>query len=67
MNEKARKKKVLYNQKRNKELREKKLVKDFKAVLQYEEYQELCDFLNSVKMNKTEFIRWAFEKLKEDY
>lgn len=62
LSEKARKNKVAYNMKRNKELYGK-----FQALIPKEEYQELCDFLNSVKMNKTEFIRWAFEKLKEDY
>jgi len=61
LSEKARKNKVAYNVKRNKEL-----TTLFAVRLPNEEYKTLCDYLKSVGMNKTEFIRWAFDKLKED-
>lgn len=47
-------------------LRTKELCKTFSANLKKEEYQEIVDYLQSVGMNKVEFIRWAFDKLKED-
>ena len=37
-----------------------------RKILKKEEYQEIVDYLQSVGMNKAEFIRWAFDKLKED-
>lgn len=61
LSEKARKNKVAYNVKRSKEL-----YKQFSVKLLKEEYAELCDYLQSVGMNKAEFIRWAFDKLREE-
>ena len=61
LSEKARKNKVAYNIKRNKEL-----YKQFSVKLLKEDYTELCDYLKSIGMNKAEFLRWAFDKLKED-
>lgn len=49
-----------YNLERNKEL-----TKLFCARLPKEEYKELCDYLKTQGMNKAEFVRWAYEKLKE--
>jgi hypothetical protein len=49
-----------YNLERNKEL-----TKLFCARLPKEEYKELCDYLKQVNMNKAEFVRWAFDKLRE--
>lgn len=56
----AKRKKILYNIKRNKELYIK-----FATNLPKEEYNEICDFLNEKNMNKAEFIRWAYEQLKQ--
>lgn len=61
LSEQARKNKVAYNMKRNKELYGK-----FQALIPKEEYNELCDYLQSIKMNKAEFVRWAFDKLREE-
>ena len=33
--------------------------------LSKKEYQELCDYLKLNGMNKAEFVRWAFDKLRE--
>lgn len=49
-----------YNLERNKEL-----TKLFCARLPKGEYKELCDYLQQIKMNKAEFVRWAFDKLRE--
>lgn len=57
----ARKRKIEYNVKRNREL-----YKKFSANLPKEEYKELCDYLQRFGMNKAEFIRWAFNKLREE-
>ncbi len=54
-------KKREYNVKRNKEL-----TKTFSARLPKEEYNDICEYLKLIKMNKAEFIRWAFDKIKED-
>jgi predicted DNA-binding protein len=54
-------KKREYNVKRNKEL-----TKTFSARLPKEEYQELCEYLQQIGMNKADFVRWAFDKLRED-
>ena len=62
LSEKARKNKVAYNIKRNKRLYTK-----FSANLFKEEYNCLCDFLNQIGMNKAEFIRWAYDKIREEY
>lgn len=59
--EKARKNKVAYNVKRNKEF-----TKVFSARLSKEEYNNLCEYLKINGMNKAEFVRWAFDKIKED-
>lgn len=61
LSEKARKHKVEYNLKRNK-----KLTTLFAARLNNEEYNQLNDYLKSIGMNKAEFVRWAFDKLRED-
>lgn len=60
LSEDARRNKIEYNIRRNKELYD-----QFKVNLPKEEYKELCDYLKQVKMNKAEFIRWAFDKLRE--
>lgn len=60
LSKEARKRKNAYNLKRNNEL-----TKLFQARLFKAEYQELCDYLNSIGMNKAEFIRWAYDKLRE--
>lgn len=60
LSEKARKRKVAYNVKRTKEL-----YKQFSVKLYTEEYNQLCDYLKECGMNKAEFIRWAFDKLRE--
>lgn len=49
-----------YNRKRTKEL-----FKTFSATLPKEEYQEICDYLKSIEMNKVEFVRWAYFELKK--
>lgn len=49
-----------YNRKRTKEL-----FKTFSATLPKEEYQEICDYLKSIEMNKVEFIRWAYFELRK--
>lgn len=60
LSEKARKHKVEYNIKRNK-----KLTTVFAARLPKDEYVELCDTLKQMGMNKADFVRWAFDKLRE--
>ena len=50
-----------YNRKRTRELS-----KTFSVTLPKEEHSEICDYLQSVGMNKAEFIRWAYNKLKGD-
>lgn len=60
LSKKAKKKKMQYNIKRNREL-----TKTFSARLPKEEYQEMCDYLKSVEMNKAEFIRWAYFELRK--
>jgi hypothetical protein len=61
LSEQARKNKVAYNMQRNKEIYGK-----FQALIPKEEYKLLCDYLKSIGMNKAEFIRWAFDKIRED-
>ena len=61
LSKEARKRKVEYNVKRNKDLYVR-----FQTLLPKEEYKELCDYLQQAGMNKAEFIRWAFDKLRED-
>ena len=60
LSKEAKRKKILYNIKRNKELYIK-----FATNLPKEEYKEICDYLQRVGINKAEFIRWAFEELKK--
>lgn len=61
LSERARKNKVAYNVRRNKEL-----YKQFSVKLPKDEYNLLCDYLKVSGINKAEFIRWAFDKLRED-
>ena len=61
LSEEARKRKVAYNVKRTKEL-----YKQFSVKLLIPEYEEICDYLKQMKMNKAEFIRWAYDKLKQE-
>lgn len=49
-----------YNRKRTKEL-----LKTFSATLTKEEYKEICEYLQTIGMNKSEFVRWAYDKLRE--
>lgn len=49
-----------YNKKRNKEL-----TKVFSARLPKEEYNEICEYLKKIEMNKAEFVRWAYFELKK--
>lgn len=60
LSEEARRKKTIYNMERKK-----RLYKKFAADLLIPEYEEICDYLKSIKMNKAEFIRWAYEELKK--
>ena len=61
LSEEARKRKVAYNVKRTKEL-----YKQFSVKLLIPEYEEICDYLKKMKMNKAEFIRWAYDKLRQE-
>lgn len=61
LSEKARRHKVEYNVKRNK-----KMTSLFAARLPKEEYEQICDYLKQNNLNKAEFIRWAFDKLREE-
>lgn len=61
LSEKARKHKVEYNVKRNR-----RLTSLFAARLPKEEHEQICDYLKQNNMNKAEFIRWAFDKLREE-
>lgn len=61
LSEKARRNKIEYNIKRNNEL-----TKLFCARLNKEEYKELCEYLKDNNINKAEFIRWSFDKIRED-
>ena len=60
LSEKAKENKKKYNTKRKKEL-----YKKFGIDLKKDEYQEICEYLKSQGMNKAEFIRWAYDKLRE--
>lgn len=50
-----------YNLKRNKEL-----TKLFQVRLSNQEYNDLCEYLQIIGMNKAEFLRWSFDKLREE-
>ena len=60
LSQQARKNKVEYNMKRNKELN-----KQFITSLKKEEYTEIVNYINSIGMNKAQFVRWAYEELKK--
>lgn len=60
LSEQARRNKIEYNMKRNKQL-----TRLFCARLNKEEYNNLCDYLKENKLNKAEFVRWAYDKIKE--
>ena len=60
LSQKALEHKREYNRKRNK-----LLTSLFSVRLPKKEYQELCEYLQQNGMNKTEFVRWAFDKLRE--
>lgn len=59
LSNKAKKKKIAYNNKRLKNL-----YKSFNVRLPKEEYQEIYDYLKAVGMNKAEFVRWAYDELR---
>ena len=61
LSEEARKNKVAYNVKRNKEL-----YKQFNIRILNDKYDELMKLLKEKNMNKAEFIRWAYDKLRKD-
>ena len=60
LSQEARRNKNAYNLKRNNEL-----TKLFCARFMTEYYNEICDYLKSIEMNKAEFVRWAYEELKK--
>lgn len=39
-------------------------VKTFSATIKKEEWDEITNYLNSINMNKAEFIRYAYELIK---
>lgn len=59
LSEKAKANKNAYNVKRNKEIN-----KQFVTNLKKEEYAEIVEYINSIGMNKAQFVRWAYNKLK---
>lgn len=61
-----RKKKVAYNVNRTRELRQNKIIKQFKCTLPYEEVEEINKLLAKKNMNKVEFVRYGYKKLKEE-
>lgn len=61
LSKKALEKKREYNRKRTKEF-----CKTFSANLKKEEHQEITDYLKSIGMNKAEFIRWAYNKIRQE-
>lgn len=60
LSKQAKKNKVAYNMERNKELYGK-----FQTLLPKEEFKSLNEYLQSIGMNKAEFVRWAYEELKK--
>ena len=60
LSEQARRNKVAYNVKRNREL-----YKQFNVRILNEDYDKLMKTLEEFKMNKAEFIRFAYEELKK--
>lgn len=61
LSEKARKNKVAYNVKRNREL-----YKQFNVRILNEDYDNLMELLEKNGMNKASFIRWAYDKLRQE-
>lgn len=59
LSEEAKRKKTIYNI-----ARKKKLYRKFAADLLIPEYNEICNYLKSQGINKAEFIRWAYNELK---
>ncbi len=60
LSEQARRNKVAYNVKRNREL-----YKQFNVRILNEDYDKLMELLEEKKLNKAQFIRWACEELKK--
>lgn len=58
--------KALENKRKYNRERTKELYKSFSVTLPKEEHKQICEYLQSVGMNKAEFIRWAFDKLREE-
>lgn len=58
--------KALENKRKYNRERTKELYKTFSVTLPKEEHKQLCEYLQSVGMNKAEFVRWAFDKLREE-
>ncbi len=61
LSEKARKNKVAYNVKRNREL-----YKQFNVRILNEDYDNLMELIEKNNMNKASFIRWAYDKLRQE-
>ena len=53
--------KIEYNRLRNKELNA-----TFLASLSKEEYYEITNYLKSIGMTKADFVRFGYDKLRED-
>lgn len=58
--------KALENKRKYNRERTKELYKSFSVTLPKEEHKQICEYLQSVGMNKAEFVRWAFDKLREE-
>lgn len=58
--------KALENKRKYNRERTKELYKTFSVTLPKEEHKQICEYLQSVGMNKAEFVRWAFDKLREE-
>jgi len=59
-------KKALEHKREYNRRRAKEKLKTFHATLKKEEYEQIVEYLKAVGMNKVEFIRWAFDKIRED-
>ena len=57
---------ALENKRAYNRLRTKELLKTFSATLPKDEHKEITEFLKSIEMNKAQFVRWAYEKLKKE-
>lgn len=60
LSKEARRNKILYNIKRNREL-----YKQFNVRILNDDYESLMKALEEHNMNKGQFIRWAYEELKK--